>query len=73
MAIETSSSNNGNHVALPVSEPAMTIRLSFEVRSIQEEERLVTLLIFAGIHDITSVVVNSYGGATNGDSPAPRA
>ncbi len=51
----------------------MTIRLSFEVYSIQEEERIVTLLSWVGVNVISSVVVsNGNGAGTNGDSPTPR-
>jgi hypothetical protein len=51
----------------------MTIRLSFVVHSVEEEERMVSLLSYVGVRVISSVVASYDGGAgTNGDSPSPR-
>lgn len=51
----------------------MTIRLSFVVHSVEEEERMVSLLSYVGVRVISSVVVNYDDGAgTNGDPRAPR-
>ncbi len=73
MAIEECSPDDARRAALPVGETPMTIRLSFEVYSIQEEERIVTLLSWVGVNVISSVVVsNGNGAGTNGDSPTPR-
>jgi hypothetical protein len=74
MAIEECSPADDKRAILPDGETPMTIRLSFLVFSAQEEERIVTLLSWVGVSVISSVVVsNDDAGATNGDSPTPRA
>jgi hypothetical protein len=66
--------DDARRAALPDGETPITIRLSFEVYSIQEEERIVTLLSWVGVNFISSTVVsNANGAGTNGDSPTPRA
>lgn len=47
----------------------MTIRLSFEVRSLEEEERIVSLLAFVGVSVISSVVVSFDGDGPASDAP----
>lgn len=73
MAIEVCSSEDDKRAILPDGETPMTIRLSFVVHSVEEEERMVSLLSYVGVRVISSVVVNYDDGVgTNGDSRTPR-
>lgn len=73
MAVEECSPADDKRVILPDGEMPVTIKLSFEVYSLEEEDRMVSLLAFVGVRLISSVVVSFDGdGATNGDSPTPR-
>ena len=72
MAFELCSSEDDKRAVLPDGETSMTIRLSFEVHSLEEEDRMVSLLAFVGVRVISSTVVSIAGeGATNGNA-APR-
>jgi hypothetical protein len=76
MAIEEKacSSDDDKRAILPAGETPMTIRLSFEVHSLEEEERIVTLLSYVGVRVISSTVVSIAGvvQTANGDAPTPR-
>jgi hypothetical protein len=53
----------------------MTIKLSFLVHSLEEEERFVSLLAMTGVRSISSEVVNAGGVeavSNNGDASPPR-
>jgi hypothetical protein len=74
MELVACSSDDDRRATLPAGELPITIRLSFEVHSLEEEERLVSLLAYAGVRVISSAVVNVAGiEAVNGDAPPPTA
>jgi hypothetical protein len=74
MAVEVCSSDDDRRATLAGGETPMTIRLSFLVHSLEEEERIVTLLSWAGVNSIdTELVKLGDAAATNGNAPPSRA
>jgi hypothetical protein len=63
------SSVEDKRATLPAGEKPKTIRLSFEVYSLEEEERIVSLLAYVGVRVISSVVVNLDGDELTSDAP----
>jgi hypothetical protein len=75
MAYAVCSSDDDKRATLPAGELPMTIKLSFLVHSLEEEERFVSLLAMTGVRSISSEVVNAGGVeavSNNGDASPPR-